>query len=324
MKVFGLNITTTKAENLDKRQPPRSEIGAKIVKRQLIRQKEDVKRWRDATITAERVELAPDRTDLVKIYKDVILDAHLSSLMSTVVFKCLAANYWLVDKEGEIDQESTAKLQASWFREFVTHVIDSKFWGHSLIQLGPIKDDAFTGIKIVPRENVIPELHVVKKHVNITPNNSQRAQNGTEFFDYTKPAFKPWVIPVGKDGDLGLLHKASPLVLWKKNVMVAWSQYAELFGMPIRIGKTDIRDPEKLTNMDNMMKNMGSASYGIFDPDDILEFVETNNTDSFKVFQELTTLARHISKCLFYLWKANLTSRYKFCNFCGRLAHNFG
>lgn len=287
MRILGLDITTAKAVDVDKPQPPRADIVTKIVKRQLIRQKEDVKRWRDATTIAERQEIAPDRKELIKIYKDVVLDAHLSSLMQTVVLKCLAANYWLIDENGEVDEKETKKLHASWFREFITYTIESKFWGHSLVQLGTIKDDAFSEIKLVPRENVIPELHVVKKHVNVTPNRSQKAQEQTEFIDYTRPEFRPWVIEVGNRDNLGLLHKATPLVLWKKNVFSAWSQYAELFGMPIRVGKTDIRDPEKLGNMDKMLSEMGSAAYGIFDPDDELEFVEGKVGDSYHVFLEL-------------------------------------
>ena len=285
MNVFGLNITTAKAANVDKTQPPAGNVAVKIVKRQLIRQKQDVKKWRDATQVAERVEIAPDRRELINIYKDIVLDAHLSSLMQTVVLKCLASNYWLVNDKGEIDQDQTEKINASWFREFITYAVESKFWGFSLVQLGPIKDDAFSEIKLVPRENVIPELHIVKKHVYVTPNNGK--SKSEEFIDYTLPRFRPWVVPIGKCEDLGLLHKASPLVLWKKNVFSAWSQYAELFGMPIRIGKTDIRDPEKLANMDKMMSSMGSAAYGIFDPDDEIAFVEGKVGDSYHVFLEL-------------------------------------
>lgn len=293
MKIAGLNIPftkdydITKIENVDKRQPPRSDVAVKIVKRQLVRQKQDVSKWRDATTVAERTEIAPDRKDLVAIYKDVAIDAHLHSLMQTVILKCLAANYWLVDDNGEIDEDETKKVQASWVREFITLTIDSKFWGHSLVQLGPIKDDAFTEVKLIPRENVIPDLHIVKKHVHITPNNSRQAQATTEFIDYTLPIYRNWVVSIGKSDDLGLLHKATPLVLWKKNVLIAWAQYAELFGMPIRVLKTDIRDPEKLQNADNMLKNMGQAAYGVFDTEDILEFIETNNQDAFRVFREL-------------------------------------
>jgi len=288
MKILGYDIKLNKISNVDKKQPRRTKI--KIVQRQLLRQKQDIQDWRSATDDAERKTIAPNRLELTRIYKDVDIDSHLSSLVGTILNKCVTSNFWLENESG-IDGNSTDKINTKWFRDFIRHTVDSKFWGHSLIMLGDIIDDGFPNIGIVPREHVIPELNIVKKEVNITPNSNPRSQDQDSFIDYTHPSLNKWYIPIGDKEDLGIYHKATPWALWKKNSIIAWTTYSDLFGHPIRVGKTDILDPEKLANMDNMMKNMGSAAYGIFDPDDIVEFVEARNEDAYQVFMNFIDIA---------------------------------
>jgi phage gp29-like protein len=53
-----------------------------------------------------------------------------------------------------------------------------------------------------------------------------------------------------------------------------------MFGMPVRIGKTNVRDEELRNNMADMLKNMSSASWGVFDEDDLIEFVSASSNSS--------------------------------------------
>ena len=69
--------------------------------------------------------------------------------------------------------------------------------------------------------------------------------------------------------------KAAPLVIWKKNALGAWAEYAEVFGVPLRIGKTNVRDEETRANMEGFLKNLGTSSYGLFDTDDLIEIVDS-------------------------------------------------
>jgi len=128
-------------------------------------------------------------------------------------------------------------------------------------------------VELVPREYVKPEFHIVT--------NTYADLSGT---DYLEAPYNNWCIGVGKPRDLGLYMKAAPLVIWKKNALGAWSEFVEIFGSPIRIGKTDVRDEETRANMESMLKNMGVASYGVFDTGDLIELVESNRSDAFQVF----------------------------------------
>lgn len=75
---FSLNV-----QNIDKKQPRSTQISERIIQRQQIRQREDVGDWRDALSLAESAE-HPDRTRLIKIYKDIDLDGHISGIISSI------------------------------------------------------------------------------------------------------------------------------------------------------------------------------------------------------------------------------------------------
>lgn len=49
--------------------------------------------------------------------------------------------------------------------------------------------------------------------------------------------------------------------------------------MPIRIGKTNIQDAEAKANMEDMLENMGSAAWGVFDVEDDIELKEASKSD---------------------------------------------
>lgn len=264
---------------VDKKTPGSADRTDEIVKRQLFRNKQDIKKWRSATTSAESV-LRPDRVELYRIYKDVVLDAHLSSLMRTIRLKLMSGNFMVMDSSGDLDEETTAKLKAGWFRKYLEAFADTQFYGHSLLQLSDIVDDQFESVTLYPRENVIPEEHMLKQEINIR-------ESG---WDYTEEPQVNWVIEIGDRKDLGLLHKVTPHTLWKKNVISAWSEFAEVFGQPTRIGKTEINDPVKRKNMETMLGNVGSLAYGVFDTQDTLEFIASSKSDAFKVYKELIEL----------------------------------
>ncbi len=257
-------------------KPPESTLINQITIRQILRQKEDIKNWRNAIRVAESV-LNPDRRDIIRIYDDAVLDAHLDSLMSTAHLAIMAGDFWLEDEKGVKDDEQTKKIQTEWFMEYAQHTINALFYGFSLIEFGEIKDDAFTSVTNFPREFVIPETMSVKQDLGTTKNQ----------IPFNEEPFNQWNVFIWRKNDLGILVKSAPHVIWKKNVMVAWSEMAEIFGMPIRIGKTDIQDPDKRKNMEIMLATMGSAAQGVFDLDDNIEMPQMQRTDAFRIYNML-------------------------------------
>ena len=275
MKLFGYDISI---QNVDKKLPQQANILRRTTQRQLIRARQDISNWRSAINVAES-EFTPDRTELIRIYKDTVLDSHLCSLMQTRKVNVKSYPCMLVDQSG--DKIEYDKLKDEWFWKFVDISMDSLFYGFEVIQMGDIVNDGFPNIERVRHEYVIPERHWVKPDLHITT-------KGTRF---DSPPYDKWTIWLGQEDDLGLLNKATPLAIWKKNAFGAWAIRADLFGMPLRVGHTDIRNPDSRDNMEAMLKNMDIATWGLFDMDDKIEFVESSGSDGHKIYNELVERA---------------------------------
>ncbi len=278
-------------QNIDKKQPRRTQISSKIILRQQIRQREDVGDWRQALLIAESAD-HPDRTELIKIFKDVDLDGHITGIVSSIKNKIKSKPFMIVNAQGEIDEDKTALFEKEWFFKFIDFIVEAPFWGFTLVQLGDIKDDGFPDIQMIPREYVVPERELVKKDLF-----EGRNRNGENAFFYNELPLRDWFIFIGEKKDMGLFNKATPHALSKKNMFTEMWEYAELFGMPIRKGHTDLNDPERRKNMEDMVRQMGSAPWAVLDKDDVIDFVERQSTDPSNVFiQPIKLSNEEISK----------------------------
>lgn len=284
MKIFGYNINFNKVQNAapvhqDKPLPEKAIITKKIsYQNTLARTKQDIATWRSALQSAESLQY-PNRAELYRLYKDVVLDAHLTSLIETRKNAILSSNF-IVTKKDKEKTDKTEFIKKKWFYDFVNLALDSKFYGYSLIQFGEFKNDEFSDLTLVPREYVKPEFSIVVP----TPY-QQTGEN------YLESPYKEWLIGVGEKTDLGLLAKAAPLVLWKKGALQAWAEYTEVFGVPMRIGKTNTRDEATRGNMEAMLRDMGNSAWGVFDTDEVVELIETNKNSASEIFEKL------IEKC---------------------------
>lgn len=272
MKILGLNINVTKVQDISVNKPTNSDVRKNIkAPIQLYRSRQDIAKWRSAVQYAENIN-SPQRRLLYELYNDVMLDSHLTACVNQRKSLTMCLDFDVVDK-GNKNEKLETIIQNKWFRDFIDLSLESIFYGHSLIQFDSIIENSFKNVELVPREYVKPEFHIVTENYS--------ALTGV---DYLEKPYSNWCIGVGKPRDLGLLMKAAPLVIWKKNALGAWSEFIEVFGTPLRIGKTNVRDEETRANMEDMLKGMGVASYGVFDTDDLIELVESGKTDSYNVF----------------------------------------
>ena len=250
------------------------------IPQQLYRITTDMNKYRQAVEAAENI-FYPQRYQLYQLYQQTMLDAHVTACWNQRLNQILACDFnaYKADKE---DEEKTKSFETKWFREYLEYVMQSKMYGHSLIQFQDVVNlggvEQFKEVELVPRMYVKPEFNYVVSSVEDMPPNG---------IDYLELPYSNWCISVGKKHDLGLLLKITPLVIWKKNAMGAWAEYIEKFGSPVRIGKTDSTDEKSVNEMQGMLQNMGVAAWGLFKTDDIIEFVEANNSDAFQVFNQM-------------------------------------
>ncbi|TNE29191.1 MAG: DUF935 family protein [Bacteroidetes bacterium] len=263
-----------------------------IIRKAKVRAKKDIDTWRSALKIAEKIP-DPRRYKLLEQYDDAVLDGHLHGQMQKRKQRTLASRFNVYNSSGEPDEELTRLFKAPWFGKLLNHALDSIFWGHSLIEIKKVEalSNAKGGIldvQLVPREHVCPEDGLLLKN----PTDS----SGINYREF--PDFQGWLFETPDHGDLGLLNKALPHFIYKKFGTSGWSEYSDLFGMPLRVGKTNTQDPKMIAQLQRMMDNQGSAPYVIIDESEQLEFVETTRGDG-GVFKGLIELANsEISKLI--------------------------
>jgi len=239
----------------------------KIIKQSSFRARKDINAWRTALTRAENVE-TPRRDLLLNVYDEIMLDAHLSAEIQKRTLAVTGATYHLYNADGTINDNSTL-IETSWFIDFLRMAMDSIWYGHSLIQIEGIVAGEIQKLTLINRRHVVPEQGLFL----IRPTD----EKGIAYREDKKYAL--WLIEVGDTHNLGLLNKAVPHVLYKRFAQSAWSEFSEIFGMPIRYGKTNTKDVESLNRMEQMMQEMGAAAYAVIDNDEQIEFVESNKSN---------------------------------------------
>jgi len=282
-------ITKGVVQNISQIAPRKTKQEKYIIPEQLYRVTKDIQAWRDAVLEAESIDY-PDRETLMEYYKDFVDDYQIWSGMQTRINKSISGSFRILNESGEIDKDEMSKFidpkgfPLPWFRDFIRIAIESKFYGFEVIQLGDIVDDTFTYAKKIPEQNTVPFYFEVIKDI-------RRGWHKENTISLKEEPFKTWLVPVGSKTDLGLINKCAPYSIYKQ-AFGSWAQHADIFGMPLRIGRTNLIDNERKENMIQMFEQMEAATYGIFDPDDTVEFIEQKgSSDPHNIYGKL------IDKC---------------------------
>lgn len=240
----------------------------------------DLRNWRQAWQMALNLE-NPRRGPLYDIYTDIEADLHLTGCVGQRKGFTLKKSFKLIDTKGKENEDATALFERGWFKDLIGYILDSRYWGHSLIQLGDVitvdGEMRYKGVELVPRKHVIPEYGVIIR---------EQGDEWKSGFDYREGPLSDWVIEAGKSKDLGLYLKAAHQAIPKKNMLAYWDQFGEIFGMPIRIAKSTTRDPKDRTQIENMLSSMGAAAWGLFPEGTEIDIKETSRGDAFNVYDK--------------------------------------
>ena len=242
--------------------------------------KKDIATWRQAWQMAIGID-NPKRGVLYDIYTDCLVDLHLSGCIGQRKGKTLQKDFLIVGKDGKKNEQATAIFRKEWFLDFIDIALDSRFWGHSLIQLGDIvRDDdglRFNGVDLVPRKHVCPEFGVVLREASDDPKDG---------ISYKEGDFANWCIEVGKPRDLGLLLKCAPACISKKNMLAFWDMFGEIFGAPMRVARTNTQDAAERSRIEKSLDNMGAAFWALFPEGTDIEIKESSRGDAYNVYDK--------------------------------------
>lgn len=255
--------------------------------------KKDVGMWRQAWQQAISVD-DPKRSLLYDIYTDCMVDGHLIGAWGQRKGMVLCADFRLVGKDGKENEQATAQLRSQWFLDFLDLALDSRIFGHSLIQFGDIVKTAsglaFENVELVNRKHVCPEHGVLLRY----PSDDWRSG-----ISYREGDIAEWCIEVGKPHDLGLLLACAPQCISKKNMLGFWDMFGEIFGAPMRIAKATTTDDKERRKIEDALENMGSAFWGLFPDGTDIEIKESSRGDAYNVYDKRVDRCNsEISKCL--------------------------
>jgi phage gp29-like protein len=116
---------------------------------------------------------------------------------------------------------------------------------------------------LIPRKHADPIRRLILRH--------QTDIAGTSWEEY------PDLLFVGDKDDMGLLAKAAPWVIYKRNDVADWAQFAEVFGMPIQEYTYETDDDEARQRAIEDATGIGSLGVFIHGKDTELNLREAGN-----------------------------------------------
>lgn len=236
----------------------------------------DMRDWEVAYNMANNAE-RPDRTRLLDLYDSLLVDSHLASNMESRVLRVVRSKFRLVNAKGDAVPELLRLFEHQWFEDFLRYTAESKFRGHTLIELSELAGPGqLTDVNRIDPRNVLPWSGVVVK------------RRGEETgYKFREAPLKDYLIEVGRADDLGLLSQVAPVAVVKKYAIGSWSDYVEKFGIPARWVKSSSTDKMRVRQLEEVMQNMVSAAYAVIHGDEEIQVMPTPGTDAHKVFDEL-------------------------------------
>lgn len=178
----------------------------------------DIRRWIEAIKSAEGY--SKDRTTLLDIFHDIVsTDGHLNSVMSKRVrpIKNMQVTF---TKDNAPVPEINDLLKKTFFKELLKRIAETKFYGHSLIELEWYGDKFKT--HLIPRKHVKPHKQIVTRE--------ERGSDGISYAEH------PYCLEIGNKDELGLLAVAAYYTILKRNNYGDWADFGEVYGQPFAQG----------------------------------------------------------------------------------------
>lgn len=237
-------------------KPPNTVINHVTV-RPVVRQSQDIQKWRNALIVAEQD--SQQRQPIYDLYADIMLDGRLKALINQRINKITNTPLVFQRKGKQIDLVSDLS-RLSCFRDFITEALMARFYGHSLMELyWPAPGEKKGVTNLIPRKHVKPKFGIVTKQ-----------SYDTTGLPYREAPFNQYCIEVGKPDDLGLILEACPYVIFKRGGFGDWAEFAEVFGMPFRWATYNNEQSRGI--LESALSQAGAAGYVVAPEDAKLEF----------------------------------------------------
>lgn len=219
----------------------------------------DISDYRTAVRSAENVDYSR-RYKLYDLYSDISMDTHLFSVIEKRRNAILSGAIEF-RRNGKPDEAVNEQICSPWFRRLITDILDATFWGFSLLQF--YKNGEWIDYDLIPRKHADPVRRIILRH--------QTDITGISWDEY------PDLLFVGSKEDMGLLAKAAPWVIYKRNTIADWAQFSEVFGTPIQEYIYETDDDEARQRALDDAANAGSLAVFVHSKETELQLREAGN-----------------------------------------------
>lgn len=271
-----------------------------ILEVQKFRTRQDLLKLRIAIDDSENIK-SYNRYLLHQIYRDILKDPNLYSQWESRKMKTKERPFRLVKPDLKTEDKEATNIfdSVDWFIDYIDAVLESKAWGFSLIEFGPMTPEGlfmpyqvngklYPAVNTIDRDNVKPQLGII---TDIPGNTTGISMSDPKFADYLQF--------VGTYRNYGFYISAAKYILFKDNCLGNWSEWAEIFGMDTRIGYTDTEGDDR-ERFIRSVRDMGTSSYGVFTTRDKVEYVGTTRTDAYMVYEKMIAyIDQQVSKLVF-------------------------
>lgn len=211
------------------------------------------------------------RFKLYDLYSDILMDTHLSSVIEKRKNAVLSSAIEF-RRNGQPDKKVNEQIRSPWFRHLIGDILDAKFWGFTLVQF--YRKGEWINYDRIPRKHADPVRRLILRH--------QTDITGTSWDEY------PDLLFIGDPDELGLLAKAAVWVIYKRNDVADWAQFAEIFGAPIREYTYPTDDDEARQRALEDAESTGSMSVFVHAQETMMELKEAaNKTGSSDLYDKL-------------------------------------
>ena len=302
----------TSSKPLPIRQENARNLNAYHLPLQPPRYRNDIQMWREAIREAERAYY-PYRVRMQRIFQDTILNDHVKACLEKRKNLSLLKEFMLCNVAGQEDRRATDTIRKQWFYELMGYMLDAQFFGYSLIGLGDYQDDNFPNLSLMKRENVAVDYATCNSRdpyfasIPYQPDGihftdpEARDEDGIPYWDWLIWVPTPTELGLSSCG-YGLLYYVAKNEILLRNNTAYNADYVELFGQPLRKGKTYKTEDDgtgERARFEAALRNMGSSAYIILDPQDDVELVEMRHGTGNQTYENFEQrLQKGISKIL--------------------------
>lgn len=257
-------------------------ISSQITVNNVMMSSQSIDSWRNA-INAARSSINPRRRQLIDLFEIIKIDGHLESVMDKRRSAIANKKVHWASKSGEVNEFIEDNiLQAPWFYDLRGHAQDAKSFGFSLIELQLGKDGLISEVELLPRQNCFPEYGFYAFHTG-----TANPAPGLGIYYESDERHINTSLFVGGKKTYGKLMTVAQYIIYKRGGFGDWAQFAEIFGMPFRVGEYDPWDDETRRKLYEGLEKMGGAGFAVIPKGSALTFHDTNSTGKSEVFSLL-------------------------------------